>query len=82
VTDTRERKSLGSLVELETWGNGLVSRKSGDVGCVKKRKKNMGFEQHDFCKKFKKTRDRNNNIPRGGLGPGVLLESGHIVQLE
>jgi hypothetical protein len=84
VTDTRERKSLGSLAERETWESGLVSRESGDGGCLKK-KKNIAFGQHNILGNFAKTqkkRDRNNNIPGGSLGPGVLLESGHIVQLK
>jgi hypothetical protein len=86
VTDTRERKSLGSLAERETWESGLVSRESRDVGCAKE-KENIAFGQHDilaFLHKLKKRqkRDRNNNIPGGSLGPGVLLESGHVVQLK
>jgi pantoate kinase len=52
---------------------------------VKKNEKNIAFGQHNILGYFAKTqnkRDRNNNIPGGSLGPGVLLESGHIVQLK
>jgi hypothetical protein len=57
VTDTRERKSLGSQADRETGKSGFVSRRSRDVGCAKKRK-NIAFGQHDILgilQKSKKT---------------------------
>jgi hypothetical protein len=50
---------------------------------LREERENIDFGQHDilgFFARIQKTRDRNNNIPGGSLGPGVLLESGHIVQ--